>query len=159
MESQAPRTRAPSAPVALPDPSVFDLEAYAAHYTDRRKVQRLLFVARSCPALAMDAFALAIATLEQTSLDVQLYEQAVQEHNAALEGLQRELASSSKPSQAALNAADRKAIPLNQAWVKATRDKAEREQDKLEVELKSYQSNVIKESIRVGGGAFLPPTV
>ena len=40
-------------------------------------------------------------------------------------------------------------VTVDSAWEEATKARNEAERNKLEVELKTYQSNMIKESIRV----------
>lgn len=115
----------------------------------RRRAQRLIFIARSCPVLSLDAYALAAQTLKETTLDHALYSTTVQEHNTALNNFKKECSTAEHPSQAALSAADKSTLPLDSSWVDSTRRSSNRELDKLEVELKNYQNNLIKESIRV----------
>jgi COP9 signalosome complex subunit 1 len=71
---------------------------------------------------------LAIQALTQTR-DVISYQATVQDHNA-------------RPGM-------RDVIPVDTEWVEATANRNNRERDKLETELKTYSSNMIKESIRV----------
>jgi len=136
--------------VELPDPSVFDLSLYADNYSGRRRAQRLLFIARACPTLALEAYTLAAATLKESTLDYTLYSTAIQEHNTALNNFKKECASAEHPTQAALAAADKTPLAVDQSWADATRRSSNKELDKLEVELKNYQNNLIKESIRMG---------
>lgn len=42
------------------EPQNFDLEGYAASYKGLAKVRRLLFVAKHCPSLQLDALRLAL---------------------------------------------------------------------------------------------------
>lgn len=143
--------------VQLEDASVFNLSDYADYYSGallpfsfvlytmliysnhvfvgRRKIQRLMFIGRSCPALAVEAFRLAAEAIKADTMDVGLYEEAVTGYQAALDrGLQD---------------TDGNKLQRDDEWISNTRRAAQKESDKLEVELKSYQSNLIKESIRV----------
>lgn len=96
----------------------------------RRKVTRLLFIARSCPALAVEAYTQALREIQEHTLDVELYESVVTEFNNRPEASSRHYA-------------------LDDAWAERTRRHVADQQDKLDVELKNYQTNLIKESIRV----------
>ncbi|KAJ8098737.1 26S proteasome subunit RPN7-domain-containing protein [Lipomyces tetrasporus] len=108
---------------------LFELESYIQNYTGRNAVDRLLFIADRCPALAVDALVLAIASLKHTA-EVNRYEDAVDRLHAIAPHDPR--------------------ATVDAAWVdevtKATRSTG----DKLELELKSYKNNLIKESIRMG---------
>ncbi|KAK9360436.1 26S proteasome subunit RPN7-domain-containing protein [Lipomyces starkeyi] len=108
---------------------LFELESHIQNYTGRNAIDRLLFIADRCAPLAKDALKLAIASLKQTA-EVNRYEDAVERlHEIAPH--------------------DPRAT-IDTVWVdevsKATRSTG----DKLELELKSYKNNLIKESIRMG---------
>lgn len=115
--------RAAKAPVHFKDDSEpFDLEGFVAPYTGRRRIERLLFVARSCPQLRVQAFNAALESIKTSSLDYKLYLDILNECKEA-DG--------------------------DEKWAEEARVKYENEQEKLDVELKNYQNNLIKESIRV----------
>ncbi|KAK9322688.1 26S proteasome subunit RPN7-domain-containing protein [Lipomyces orientalis] len=108
---------------------LFELESYAQNYTGRNAVDRLLFIADRCPALAVDALILAIASLKQTA-EVSRYEDAVERLHAIAPHDPRATADA--------------------GWVEAVTKATRSTGDKLELELKSYKNNLIKESIRMG---------
>lgn len=116
--------------------------------TGRAKIKRLRFVADECEQLAPRALQVAIDLLKQTR-DIALYQATIQDYN-------------SRPGA-------RDLIPLDTEWVDHTSKANLREKDKLETELKTYSSNMIKESIRVRNAStaftvtyhspLLPPNV
>jgi COP9 signalosome complex subunit 1 len=95
---------------------------------DRSAIKRLQFIAGSCPSLAPQALGRALHyTLE--GKDTTLYHNVLAQYNSV---------------------ADPQEIKeLDAEWVEKTSTKAQAEKDKLEVELKMYTGNMIKESIRV----------
>ena len=90
--------------------------------------KRLLFILQHCPALLDATFAIAQRQL-LSGRDTALYEKAVN------------LYSSKSKAKVPL--------PTDKTWIEQTNRKNENERNKLEVELKTYSSNMIKESIRV----------
>lgn len=90
-----------------------------------------MFVGESCPALAVEAYSAAIDLIMSSTLDTNLYTSAVQAHNQAAA------------------AKGKQSLQTAYRWVEETKRTAEATQDKLEVELKNYLNNLIKESIRV----------
>ena len=129
------------------DQHPFDLETYVSQYSGeprymiawvtlltlcgagRAAIRRLRFIADECEQLAPRALQLAIHLLTQTR-DVVSYQAAVQDYNA-------------RPGM-------RDVMSVDTEWVETTGNRNNRERDKLETELKTYSSNMIKESIRVG---------
>lgn len=91
-------------------------------------MKRLLFIASASPALAPQALSKAIDYAVQGQ-DIQLYHHAFATYNS-LVGSQN-------------------ARPLDQEWLDKTAAKAQADKEKLEVELKMYTGNMIKESVRV----------
>lgn len=91
--------------------------------TDRRRITRLLFIAKRCPDLRVAAYKLALDTIKETSLDYNLY--------LSIGNLCKE-------------------VEVDRNWVRDAKKKQESGFDKLDVELKNYQNNLIKESIRMG---------
>lgn len=102
----------------------FDIDAYIAPYEGRRRIERLLFIARSCPELRDRARQLALKAIETSSLDYKLYLHIIAD-------------------------GDGKAVHGDERWIEDARVKQESGREKLDVELKNYQNNLIKESIRV----------
>jgi len=88
----------------------------------------LLFIAGACPSLAPQALSKAVDYALQGQ-DVQIY-QVVLNHYNGIVGPQN-------------------ARPVDQEWLDKTSTRAQADKDKLEVELKMYTGNMIKESVRV----------
>lgn len=93
----------------------------------RMTIQRLLHIAKHAPMLTPSALQLAIQYILQTS-NTSLYLSTLQEYNAL---------PSIEP------------LPVQQKWVETTNAKNLSQKNRLDVELKQYTSNLIKESIRV----------
>jgi COP9 signalosome complex subunit 1 len=128
------------------DPPKFDLESYIANYagiaislqclwrsaSDTFKgftrIDRLHHIGSHSPYLALDAYRLATAEAKKGK-NVNLYLQLVEE----LSGI-------APQDPAAL---------VDTTWAEKRAQETQREQDRLEHELKSYKNNLIKESIRV----------
>ncbi|KAK9456543.1 26S proteasome subunit RPN7-domain-containing protein [Dipodascopsis uninucleata] len=107
----------------------FDLESYVQGYSNYNAIDRLLFIADRCPPLAKDALLLAITTLKKTQ-NVTKYEEAVE-------------------MLSKVDSHDPLAT-IDKAWVDEVSRSTRSVGDKLELELKSYKNNLIKESIRMG---------
>lgn len=102
-----------------------DLDAYSQNYSSVAKIERLLFIAGCCPPLRIDALTLALAEIQSTFL-IEKYQDTVQKLNQE------------KPTD------------LDLEWISKKSLEATKEQTRLEQELSSYKSNLIKESIRIG---------
>ncbi|CAG8824622.1 25821_t:CDS:2, partial [Gigaspora rosea] len=96
------------------------------------KVDRLLFIAKRCPPLQIDAYKLALQELRDSSLDHNKYLNTANKLNEVL-------TSQGYPS-----------YPVDNAWVETTQKRAKAALERLEVELKNFKNNLIKESIRMG---------
>ncbi|URD80004.1 COP9 signalosome complex subunit [Musa troglodytarum] len=106
-----------------------DLEAYVALYTGRTRVSRLLFVAERCGNEGMQLEALRMAHDEiKKGEDSHLYREVIAKTGGRLGPL----------------------YALDQTWVDMVDRRAEARKEKLENELNSYKTNLIKESIRMG---------
>lgn len=99
----------------------------------RTRFDRLYLIGTCSTLLSTDALKVAVAEAK-SGKDVGRYEKAVR----AL-------------SEVAPNEPDAK---LDLAWVKDTQRRVRAEGDRLELELRGYKNNLIKESIRVGGAVF-----
>ncbi|KAF8323944.1 PCI-domain-containing protein [Clavulina sp. PMI_390] len=128
-QTRPPRAAPKRRNVVIDDQHPFDLDAYINQYEGRAKIKRLRFIAEESEQLAPQALQLAVQLLKQTR-DIALYQATVQEYN-------------SRPNTTA-------PISLDTAWVDNTGKANLKEKDKLETELKTYMSNMIKESIRMG---------
>lgn len=106
----------------------FSWTSITPSYTGPTAVHRLIHIANHSPTLAPAALQSAIQTILQTS-NTSLYSNTVQDYNALI--------------------STRDAIPIDQSWIEEVLARNATEKNRLEVELKQYTSNMIKESIRV----------
>lgn len=111
----------------------FDWEAYIAAYAPQARIDRLLRIARVCPDLRVPV------AKEATNL--------IREHTLDVHAFQAALALQHQGSQSAQTERDDK------EWISRTEVKARQEAEKLDLELRNYQNNLIKESIRVSARA------
>ncbi|KAG8928014.1 hypothetical protein FRC02_007467 [Tulasnella sp. 418] len=126
LATSKPSTKPTKRQILVDENHPFDLEAYVSSYSGRAAAIRLIFIANSCPPLAVQAYQLAIQYIQQTP-DANLYLSTLTAHNAIA------------PNP----------IPQDQKWLDDTISKNSAERDRLEVDLKTYASNMIKESIRM----------
>ncbi|GAB4844432.1 COP9/signalosome complex subunit Csn1 [Ancistrocladus abbreviatus] len=110
-----------------------DVEAYAALYSGRTKIIRLLFIADHCgvPTMQWEALRMAYDEIKKGE-DTQLFREVVQKIDGRL-----------GPTYA-----------MDSAWIDSVERRAEQRKDKLENELNAYRTNLIKESIRMGYNDF-----
>jgi COP9 signalosome complex subunit 1 len=109
----------------------FDVDAYAAKYSGRNRINRLLFLAKTSDALRHDAHEALMRDLKN-SLNMKLY----------LEVAEAAAAASEDVPESVLN--------VDHAHVETVKLSASQQHERLEQELNSYKSTMIKESIRVG---------
>ncbi|KAI0922628.1 hypothetical protein AcW1_002775 [Taiwanofungus camphoratus] len=114
----------------------FDLEAYSSSYKGRSAVDRLTQIIALCPSLAMQALHMALQEVLQMR-DPVLYRTVLSIYEQAASNSMSQL-----PSVVDI-------APVDQRWIEETTQKNNAERTKLEVELKTYTSNMIKESIRM----------
>ncbi|KAG6816086.1 hypothetical protein H0H87_008748 [Tephrocybe sp. NHM501043] len=137
-QSTISRPQKPSRVVAPVDEAhPFDIESYISNYSGRTAIDRLIHIVQTCPSIAPEAFQLAVQHIHQ-SRNPGLYQNLLSayEHAAATPNLPTSL-----PNPVEL-------APMNMAWADETATKNQSERTKLEVELKTYSNNMIKESIR-----------
>uniref|UniRef100_A0A7N0V0M3 PCI domain-containing protein n=1 Tax=Kalanchoe fedtschenkoi TaxID=63787 RepID=A0A7N0V0M3_KALFE len=112
-----------------------DVEAYAALYSGRTKVVRLMFIADHCgesnPSMQLEALRMAYDEIKKGE-NTQLYREVVQKIGGRLGP----------------------AYEMDSAWADAVDRRAEQRKEKLENELNAYRTNLIKESIRMGYNDF-----
>lgn len=110
-----------------------DVEAYAALYTGRTKITRLLFIADKCgvPSMEMEALRMAYDEIKKGE-NTQLFREVVGKISGRL-----------GPNYGPDN-----------AWADSVDRRAELRKEKLENELNAYRTNLIKESIRMGYNDF-----
>ena len=97
-------------------------------------MDRLVYIINICPALAVPALQLAVQHIFKTR-DVDLYRNTASIYDGVAVSVQLPPAA--------------EVAPLDQAWYEEWSSKNLSERTRLEVELKTYTSNMIKESIRV----------
>ncbi|GMI69650.1 ARABIDOPSIS THALIANA FUSCA 6, EMBRYO DEFECTIVE 78, CONSTITUTIVE PHOTOMORPHOGENIC 11 [Hibiscus trionum] len=110
-----------------------DIEAYAGLYTGRTKIKRLIFIASHCdnPTLQLEALRMVYDEIKKGE-NTQLFREVVQKIEGRL-----------GPN-----------YEMDAAWCSTIERKAEQRKEKLESELNSYRTNLIKESIRMGYNDF-----
>ncbi|KAN0139188.1 26S proteasome subunit RPN7 domain containing protein [Lactarius tabidus] len=131
----------------------FDLDAYISGYSGRTALDRLIYIITHSPTLAPQALKRSLQLLTApTQRDTGLYEAIFSAYKTTASQPGVEL-----PSLEEL-------IPDHTqflTWVEATNERNSTERRKLEVELKTYTGNMIKESIRMAHrdlGAFYRAT-
>jgi len=107
------------------NPEDFDLEAYINNYSGHTKIARLIFIAEHCKSLEKDAYRTAIEELKRT-MNTSLYRSLHEK------------------------VGERLGFPLDTQWIDSTDKKAAAQQERLELELNGYKTNLVKESIRMG---------
>ncbi|XP_062513626.1 COP9 signalosome complex subunit 1-like [Corticium candelabrum] len=141
MQVDAVGGEAPSSPMQMQlmsftvENPTLDLDAYASCYVGITKLKRLVFVAKHCPALAVDALRLAHTAVRST-FNTQAYIEITTKLGEAM---------SQRPD---VSAAHVPAVDMH--WVEITNKKAALKLEKLDNDLKNYKANSIKESIRRG---------
>ncbi|TFK28247.1 G protein pathway suppressor 1 [Coprinopsis marcescibilis] len=139
-ESHQPQTGFSSTRKAIiapvDDAHPFDLEGYISNYTGRTAIERLIHIVLTCPSIAPEAYQLAVQHIHQ-SRDPTLYQTLLTayEQSSVNSGV-------SFPSPYDL-------AQLDMKWTDETTARNQADRTKLEVELKSYTNNMIKESIRM----------
>jgi len=107
----------------------WDLDQYILNYSGHGQIHRLEFIALKSSTLQVDALKLAIRLIKDTTLNVSLYQETVEQL--------RLVDSTSEESV------------LDRSWVEIATRSTKITTEKLEAELKNYKNNLIKESIRV----------
>ncbi|KAJ7028669.1 26S proteasome subunit RPN7-domain-containing protein [Mycena alexandri] len=123
--------------VIVDDQHPFDLDGYIANYTGRTAIDRLIHIISTCPTLAPEAFQLAVQHIHQ-SRDPSLYQQVMSAYDHVS-------SASDAPLPTGMDLAS-----IDTKWADEMMAKNQAERSKLEVELKTYSNNMIKESIRMG---------
>ena len=142
------------------DAHPFDLDAYIASYTGectttssrlpcahptqtgRTAVDRLVTIIAACPSIAPQALKLAFTHIYRLR-DTSLVQAALSAYASA----------ASLPEGHGLPPSG-DVVHVDTAWVEETNKKNLAEKTRLEVELKTYTNNMIKESIRVREGVL-----
>ncbi|KAH9832148.1 PCI-domain-containing protein, partial [Rhodofomes roseus] len=114
----------------------FELEVISSGYSGRSAIERYIQVISQCPSLAVLAFQAALQLVLQMS-DTNLYRALLSAYEQTAATSNGEL-----PALSDIHA-------LNQEWIDETTQRNQAQRNKLETELKTYTSNMIKESIRM----------
>ncbi|KAK0528440.1 hypothetical protein OC834_004051 [Tilletia horrida] len=122
--------------VMLSPEDPFDWEAYASNYQGRTKIQRLMYIAAHCPQLRKPTAEAAAELYKSLTADASAYQQAMLLRNTNPDAAQ------------SLLPADQRA-PVDSSWIKQTQERARQKTERLELELRQYTNNLIKESIRM----------
>ncbi|CAD6892517.1 unnamed protein product [Tilletia laevis] len=123
-------------PVMIGAGDPFDWEAYIANYQGRTKIQRLTYIASRSPPLRIATAEAAAELYKNLTADVSGYQHAMLLRNT-----------NPDPGQSLLPATQRASV--DSAWIKGTQDRAKVKMERLELELRQYTNNLIKESIRM----------
>uniref|UniRef100_A0A915Q224 PCI domain-containing protein n=1 Tax=Setaria digitata TaxID=48799 RepID=A0A915Q224_9BILA len=122
----------------------FDLEAVRTSYTGYALINRLLFIADTCPPLQKDALVMLINYIVEHTSNVQVYVAAHHRLNA-LRATPLEMHTAAASTD--MNTADD--LPrLNSQWMDATTAKSQARLDMLAVEFKRQKEEGVKESTR-----------
>lgn len=113
----------------------FDWETYIAQYPGHARTQRLMYIATHCPPLRNACSKAAIDHIKESSRNVSAYQAMITVHNT-------------EPGTANLIPADQR-MAADSEWIQATHQRNNAEREKLELEMRNYQNNLIKESIRM----------
>ncbi|BGP38266.1 hypothetical protein JCM10450v2_002208 [Rhodotorula kratochvilovae] len=149
----APAAPRPMRRVVVRDDSPLDLDQLATTWDGigRNKITRLLFVASSSPSLAGPALTLALSAIKLATLDTKLYEDtyyAYRKHVRAVEAGDEQDPLARSWLDAVRGGSGEEQVDRD--WLDRTKKEAQNGLDKLEIELKGYMTNLIKESIRMG---------
>lgn len=113
----------------------FDWEAYTSAYTGQARAQRLMYIATHCPPLRQTCSKAAAEYLKEHTRDVAAYQSMITTHNT-------------EPGTGELVPASYR-ISADAEWIQSTQQRNNGEREKLELEMRNYQNNLIKESIRM----------
>lgn len=126
--------------IQIDDAHPFDLDGYISGYSGRAAIDRLNHIMNTAPSLSSRALTTALSLLTlPNQRDTHLYQLLLTTYDHAV---------ASDPSLPPLVDVIPDQSPYLQ-WIEETNAKNNAERTKLEVELKTYTNNMIKESIRM----------
>lgn len=114
----------------------FDWEAYIANYQGTTRIPRLIHIAKTAPELRAATAQEAMRLIQQTTNDTATYNSALTLRNTNANGHRL---------------SEDQTVAADQDWVREASKRSKVEGEKLDLELRNYQNNLIKESIRVSG--------
>ncbi|KAI6143789.1 26S proteasome subunit RPN7-domain-containing protein [Pisolithus tinctorius] len=135
VDEQQPSRRRPV--FTIDDDHPFDLDAYIAPYTGRTVIDRLIAIIVHCPSIAPHALTLAFQHLHRLR-DPSLVNTVIGAYENVL---------GTQEGKGLPPVAD--VVSVDVEWVEEVTKRNVAERTKLEVELKTYTNNMIKESIRM----------
>ncbi|KAF8179896.1 26S proteasome subunit RPN7-domain-containing protein, partial [Pholiota molesta] len=122
--------------VPVDDAHPFDLEGYISNYSGRTAIDRLIHIMSIAPSIAAEAFQLCVQHIHQ-SRDPSLYQNLLHAYEQV-----PTTSGAALPNPMELAELDTK-------WADEVLARNQADRVKLEVELKTYSNNMIKESIRM----------
>ncbi|KAF9484272.1 G protein pathway suppressor 1 [Pholiota conissans] len=135
-QAAAPQTTRRALVVPVDDAHPFDLESYISNYSGRTAIDRLIHIMTIAPSIAAEAFQLCVQHIHQ-SRDPSLYQNLLQAYDQV-------------PSTSEVSLPNPMELAeLDTKWADEMLAKNQADRVKLEVELKTYSNNMIKESIRM----------
>jgi COP9 signalosome complex subunit 1 len=123
----------------LVESTTLDLESYVANFQGLAKLYRLLHIADRCQSLHIEALRMALAYImsstHNTNMYLQIYKKVQETANSQLR---------LPPDTAGA------LPPIDSHWVELTAKRAAVKLERLDMDLKNYKTNLIKESVRRG---------
>ncbi|SCV71204.1 BQ2448_2792 [Microbotryum intermedium] len=154
VDARANQTRRAASPKVVVNPDdPYDLEQVTGNYHGRTKIIHLLYIAQMSPSLAAAALTLALQELKASTLDVPTYEQTFHHYRQVLNSLESGESNDAYARgwyEQTIKSGAQKAHVLDREWCERSKREASNGLEKLQVELKGYSTNLIKESIRMG---------
>ncbi|PWY98094.1 hypothetical protein BCV70DRAFT_202271 [Testicularia cyperi] len=120
--------------VHLSSNDTFDWETYIGPYKGLARSQRLIYLASYCPELRKSCSKAALELIKDTTRDTSTFMALVTIHNT-------------RPDGSLIPAGER--IDTDSQWIQTTEARNAADREKLELEMRNYQNNLIKESIRM----------
>ncbi|KAI8069194.1 26S proteasome subunit RPN7-domain-containing protein [Gongronella butleri] len=118
----------------MDDSLPFDFETYISAYQGPTRLKRAFFIAEQCAPLRVEAYTYALHIIQHETHNVGAYDVCLEKLNEA-----RAIAG-------------QEAIAAAHEWRETTLKQNKARLDQLEAELKTYRTNMVKESIRVAQG-------
>jgi COP9 signalosome complex subunit 1 len=115
----------------------FDIESYIENYSGTGKIKRLLNIANVDSELKEVALKMAIKLIKN-GINTELYQELYSQYKDILYFFKK-ITSREKDKEYAFDS----------SWVKTTDEECAKKIDRLENELSSYRTNVIRDSVRV----------
>jgi COP9 signalosome complex subunit 1 len=118
------------------DIALYIAQLISSPYTGRTRIDRLLFLSSQCPQLRIVCSTAAIQLIKSSTTDVTLYNRALTLRNTTAEEGEPLLPKDQR-------------LAADTEWYDRSQKSNQNELEKLDLELRHYQNNLIKESVRV----------